>query len=166
MTATVASSETYQFRLELTDSQGAVIAQRELVEADFNRAALAAHWNALRSGLLRDYEPALERARITPRFAMAGGDPSRAEGFRVLIPTPGGEPFVCDFSIRYFAAEAARLRAQCVPRGDDGSDSPLYYTLQSFLDDRHARRIKVPSSWARRRRWFRLSADRWPNWAR
>jgi hypothetical protein len=136
MTASVMSSESYQFRLELTDSQGTVIAQRELVEADFNRATSATYWSALRSGLLRDYEPAVEQAQITPRFATVGSEPSRAEGFRVVIPTLDGEPFVCDFSIRYFAAEAACLRAQIAPRGNDGSDSALYYTLQSFLDDR------------------------------
>jgi hypothetical protein len=136
MTASVTSSETYVFRLELTDPRGTVIAQRELVEADFNRATLTTYWNALRRGLLRDYKPVLEQARIRPRFATVGGEPSRAEGFRVLIPTPGGGPFGYDFSIRYFAAEAARLRAQFAPSNIDDSDSPLCYILQSFLDDR------------------------------
>ena len=135
MTALLTSSETYRFQLEVADSQHTVLAQRELVKADFHRAASATYWNAVRSGLLGDYEPDLEQARVTPRFARLEGEPSRAEGFRVHIPICGRKPFVNDFSIRYFAAEAASLRAQFAPRGSDNSESVVHYTLQSFLDD-------------------------------
>jgi hypothetical protein len=134
MTAEV-TNEVYQFRLELNDAAGVVIARHELVDADFDRAASETYWHALRSGLLADYDPTLEHARITPRFAGVDGEPSRTEGFRVAIPTPGGEPFSRDFSIRYFAAEAARLRAQSGRQTTDESEGTLYYTLQSFLDD-------------------------------
>lgn len=135
MTASGTSNETYRYRLELTDSAGNVLTQRELVEADFDRAASAAHWKALRSGVLSHYDPAVEQARIVPQWATVGGEPSRAEGFRVVIPTPGGEPFGCDFSLRYFAPDAARMRAQFAPPKTDGVDGALFYTLQAFFDD-------------------------------
>ncbi len=138
MTVSLTGNETYAFRLELMDAQGAAIAQRSLVEADFSRAALAAYWKAFCSDRIGEYAPQLELARVEPRFLSQAAEPSRAEGFRVVIPAHVGEPFHCDFSIRYFAAEAARLRAQFAPPAADAAESPLYYTLHSLLDDRDA----------------------------
>ncbi len=52
----------------------------------------------------------------------------------MLVPTADTAPFACDFAIAYFAAEAARLRAEVAPPKGDDCDSPLFYALQSFMD--------------------------------
>lgn len=134
MTTLATNTDTYCFRLEFHDADQNPVYSEPLKEADFHRAISSTHFIAFRDGVLLDFTPDFETARIDPRFVEEDGS-ARTEGFRVIVPLSMGDRVTCNFGIGYFSARAARLRAAIIRDRDWPADRPLYFTIAAYLDD-------------------------------
>jgi proteasome lid subunit RPN8/RPN11 len=121
----------YRYTLELLDADGQPVHEVALARADFGRAVEATFFDALRRGHFQDYVPALEQARLEPRFARP--DLPHTKGFAVVLPTPAGEQRR-DFSIDFFHGLARR---SAVPLAAAGRlpEALVLYRLGAYLDE-------------------------------
>jgi hypothetical protein len=131
---TETAARTYVFRLELADEQQRHVGARALSAADFHRAIAETAFEGFRGGLLPEFAPPLDAARIEPIFA-EGSTTAQVTGFRVAIPRPDGDDVVQEFGVGYFAAPASRQRARILQQHVWPRDKPLIYTLAAYLND-------------------------------
>src|SRR5262245_13886617 len=81
---------------------GGPILDERLAPGDFARAEEAAFLDALRQGLVSDYNPPLGRGRIEPRYDDSGEGSHRIVGFDVVLPLPTGCVHRVTFGAHYF----------------------------------------------------------------
>jgi proteasome lid subunit RPN8/RPN11 len=122
----------YRYRLEFWKQNGQPLHELPLERADFARAVEATYFDALRRGLVAEYRPALDEARLEPRFAGPGSP--LAFGFRVVVPLPDGGEHGRDFSAEFFERRALRVGADLVRAGRLPNKTTLLYRLSACLE--------------------------------
>ncbi len=128
-----AESDLYRYQLSFYDDQGAEVHQQSLEAADFERAKRETFFEAFRQGHVSSYSPALEQARVEPRFAGTTA-PARCDGFRVSLAHADGD-FSLDFPHDYFGMTATTVRAGLKAEGKLTDESTWYYSLDAYLED-------------------------------
>jgi len=126
----------YRFGLELLGPDGRSLLEAQLERPDFDRAAEAVFFDALRRGAFPGYAPNLDKARIEPRFARP--DRPHVEGFDIVLPTPAGEQRRT-FSPDFFHGLARRTSARLAVEGSL-TDGTVLYRLNAYQDAPPARK--------------------------
>ena len=147
MPATQTVRTEFAFHVEYVGENGSVLRDQRLRPADFADAIRHTRFDAFRRGLMDDYQPATEGARIEPVFRDSSSSSPRAKGFCVHVSLADGREHVCEFDVHYFNSSAIRLRAELQLAKEMAADEELYYRLSAFLDEEEsALQARQPAS--------------------
>lgn len=132
--STAVEHDEYRFQLELADESGDWVREEPLGRHDFKSAVYAACFERVRQGILAEYSPHIETARIDPVFSDATDRAPYAAGFRIAEGAHGHNDPGMGFSLTYFGSRASRIRSQLVRQEQIPDASQLRYYLSAYLD--------------------------------